>query len=116
MFASLRRHRNYRLYFSGQLVSQLGTWLQNAAQAWMVLGLSHDSATAVGVLNFCLYAPFALLGLFGNALADRWERHRVMVVTQSLMAACAAALAAVAYWHFGGVLAVDLIALTRGTI
>lgn len=67
IFASLRRHRNYRLYFSGQLVSQIGTWLQNAAQAWLVLDLTH-SATAVGVLSFFLYLPYATFGLIG----ERW--------------------------------------------
>ena len=50
------------MYFAGQLVSQTGTWLQNAAQSWLVLDLTH-SAAAVGVLGFCLYAPYAVLGL-----------------------------------------------------
>jgi MFS family permease len=115
MFASLRRHRNYRLYFGGQLVSQIGTWLQNAAQAWLVLDLTH-SATAVGVLGFCLYLPYAVLGLIGGALADRFDRQRMMVLTQSAMAICAAALALVTYLHLGSVVVIDAIALVRGTI
>jgi MFS family permease len=115
LFASLRRHRNYRLYFGGQLVSQIGTWLQNAAQAWLVLDLTH-SATAVGVLSFCLYTPYALLGLIGGALADRWDRQRVLVVTQSAMAACATALAVVAYLHVDSVLVIFGIAIVRGTV
>lgn len=115
MFASLRRHRNYRLYFSGQLVSQIGTWLQNAAQAWLVLDITH-SATAVGVLSFFLYLPYAILGLIGGALADRWERHRTMVVTQTLMALMAGVLALVAYLHYDSIVAIDAIALARGTI
>src|ERR1700684_2754763 len=88
IFASLRRHRNYRLYFSGQLVSQLGTWLQNAAQAWLILDLTH-SPEAVGVLIFFLSLPYAVFGLIGGALADRWDRQRVLVITQTLMAICA---------------------------
>ncbi len=115
MFASLRRHRNYRLYFGGQLVSQIGTWLQNAAQAWLVLDLTH-SAAAVGVLGFCLYAPYAVLGLIGGALADRFDRQRMMVLTQSAMAICAAALALVVYLHVDSVLVIDAIALVRGTV
>jgi MFS family permease len=115
MFASLRRHRNYRLYFGGQLVSQVGTWLQNAAQAWLVLDLTH-SATAVGVLGFCLYTPYAVLGLVGGALADRFDRQRMMVLTQTAMAICAAALAGVTYLHVDSVLVIDAIALARGTI
>jgi MFS family permease len=114
-FSSLRRHRNYRLYFGGQLVSQTGTWLQNAAQSWLVLDLTH-SAEAVGVLGFCLYAPYTLFGLIGGALADRWDRRRMMLVTQSAMALCAAALAAVAYLRVDRVWVVDAIAVLRGTI
>jgi MFS family permease len=115
MFASLRRHRNYRLYFSGQLVSQLGSWLQNAAQAWLVLDLTH-SAEAVGVLSFFMYLPYAILGLIGGALADRWDRQRMMIVTQTAMAICAAALAVVAYAHVDSILVIDGIAFVRGTI
>lgn len=115
MFASLRRHRNYRLYFSGQLVSQIGTWLQNAAQAWLILDLTH-SAEAVGVLSFFLYLPYAIFGLVGGAMADRWDRQRVLVITQALMAICAAALAAVAYLHVDSVVVIDAIALARGTV
>jgi len=115
LFASLRRHRNYRLYFSGQLVSQIGTWLQNAAQAWLVLDITH-SAQAVGILSFFLYLPYALFGLIGGALADRWDRQRTMVVTQTAMAICAAALAVVAYMHLDSIVAIDAIAVVRGTI
>src|ERR1700688_3150942 len=97
-FASLQRHRNYRLYFSGQFVSQLGSWLQNAAQSWLILDLTH-SAAAVGVFGFCLYAPYAAVGLFGGALADRFDRRRILMLSQTAMAACAIALAAVAYLH-----------------
>jgi len=115
VFASLRRHRNYRLYFGGQLISQVGTWLQNAAQAWLVLDLTH-SATMVGVLSFCLYTPYALLGLIGGALADRWDRQKVLIVTQSAMAVCATALAVVAYLHVDSVIAIFAIAAARGTV
>jgi len=111
----LRRHRNYRLYFGGQLVSQIGTWLQNAAQAWLVLDVTH-SAAAVGVLGFFLYAPYALLGLIGGALADRWNLQRVMMATQTAMAVCAAALAVVAYLHVDRVWVIYVIAVIRGTI
>ena len=115
MFASLRRHRNYRLYFGGQLISQVGTWLQNAAQAWLVLDLSH-SAASVGWLGFCLYTPFAVFGLVGGALADRIDRRRMMVLTQTAMALCAAALAIVTYLRVDSVLVIDAIAVLRGTI
>ena len=112
--ASLR-NRNYRLYFYGQMVSQIGNSLQNAAQAWFVLQLTNSPA-ALGVLGFCLYAPYAVLGLFGGAFADRWDRRATMIVTQTGMALAAAALAAVAYLHVDAVWAVDLIALFFGII
>jgi MFS family permease len=63
-----------------------------------------------------LYGPYAVFGLLGGALADRWDRQRVMIVTQSLMAAASAALAILAYYRIDSVLAIDLIALVRGTI
>jgi MFS family permease len=68
------------------------------------------------VLGFCLYAPYAVLGLIGAALADRWDRQRVMMVTQTAMAIAAAALAIVAYLHVDRVWVIDLIALVRGSI
>ncbi|HTX02893.1 MAG TPA: MFS transporter [Candidatus Acidoferrales bacterium] len=114
-FASLQRHRNYRLYFYGQLISQIGTWLQNAAQAWLVLDLTH-SPQAVGVMGFALYGPYALLGLFGGALADRLDRKRTLIVTQSAMALAAAILALVVVLRVDRVWVVDLLAAMRGTV
>jgi hypothetical protein len=55
-FASVRKHRNYRLFFTGQVISLVGTWMQNIALAWYVIELTH-SAVAVGVLAFCRFAP-----------------------------------------------------------
>ena len=115
MFASLQRHRNYRLYFSGQFVSQIGTWLQTAAQAWLILDLTH-SAQAVGVLGFFFYGPYAVLGLVGGAVADRWDRRRTLLVTQVAMAICALLLALAVYAHFTSVWFIDTIALVRGII
>jgi len=103
------------LYFGGQLVSQVGTWLQNAAQSWLVLDITH-SAAAVGVLGFCLYAPYAAFGLIGGALADRWDRQRMLAATQSALALCAAALAVVAYLRVDRVWVIDAIAAIRGLI
>ncbi|HTZ56056.1 MAG TPA: MFS transporter [Candidatus Acidoferrum sp.] len=115
MLASLRRHRNYRLYFAGQFVSQIGTWLQTAAQAWLILELTH-SAQAVGVLGFFFYGPYAVLGLVGGAYADRWDRRKTLLVTQVAMALCALLLGVAVYAHFASVWFIDLIALVRGII
>lgn len=115
MLASLQRHRNYRLYFAGQFISQIGTWLQMAAQSWLILDLTH-SAQAVGVLGFFFYGPYAVLGLLGGAYADRWDRRITLLYTQIAMAVCAAALAAMVFTHSSSVWLIDGIALVRGTI
>ena len=115
MLASLQRHRNYRLYFAGQFVSQIGTWLQTAAQSWLILELTH-SAQAVGVLGFCFYGPYAVLGLLGGALADRWDRRITLIAGQIAMALCAALLAVVVFTHLATVWIIDAIAVVRGTV
>lgn len=115
MLASLRLHRNYRLYFAGQFISQIGTWLQTAAQSWLILDLTH-SAEAVGVLGFFFYGPYALFGLVGGALADRFDRRITLLIAQSAMALCAAALAVMVFAHASSVWLIDLIALVRGLI
>jgi MFS family permease len=92
-FTSLRYHRNYRLYFGGQFLSQIGTWLQSAAMAWLVLELTH-SAFAVGVLNFWQFGPYALLGLFGGALSDRLDHRVTLIATQVALAVCSTIIAA----------------------
>lgn len=68
------------------------------------------------MLGFCFYGPYAVLGLVGGAMADRFERHRVMMATQGAMALCAAALALVAYLRVDAVWVIDLIAVVRGTV
>ncbi|HEX6818914.1 MAG TPA: MFS transporter [Ktedonobacterales bacterium] len=91
-FVSLRRHYNYRLYFSGQFLSQIGTWLQSAAMAWLVLQLTN-SALAVGLLSFWQFGPYALLGLFGGALSDRLDHRATLLVTQVVLALCSGIMA-----------------------
>jgi MFS family permease len=91
-FSSLRKHRNYRLFFFGQLVSVTGTWMGDTALPWLVLVLTHSSID-VGVLVFCRYIPFALFGLPAGVLADRFDNRRMLILTQSFSMAVAAALA-----------------------
>ncbi len=87
------RHRNYRLYFSGQLVSLIGTWMQSVAQSWLVYRLT-GSATLLGVVGFASQVPTFLLAPAGGVLADRWPRRRILVATQSVSALLALGLAA----------------------
>jgi len=114
-FASLKLHRNYRLYFSGQLVSQAGTWLQSAAQAWLVLQLTH-SAVALGFLVFWQFGPYAILGLFGGAITDMLDARKMLTATQIALAIGASLLAALTLAHVITVWEIDVIAATRGTI
>jgi MFS family permease len=75
------RHRNYRLFFSGQLVSLIGTWMQQVAEAWLVYRLT-GSAALLGVAGFASQIPVFLLATIGGTVADRSNRHRILVITQ----------------------------------
>jgi len=81
-FRSLRRHRNYRIFFTGQLVSLAGTWMQNVALAWLVLELS-GSPLAVGALAFWRFVPFTVFGLVAGVVADRVDTRRLVMATQA---------------------------------
>jgi MFS family permease len=93
-FRSLRRHRNYRLFFTGQLVSVAGTWMQNIALAWLVIELS-GSALAVGALAFCRFVPFLVLGLVAGVIVDRFDTRPLLLATQGAAMLVSIALAAV---------------------
>ncbi len=80
MFRSLR-HRNYRLFFGGQLISLIGTWMQMVAQSWLIYRLSH-SALLLGVAGFAGQIPGFLLAPVGGVVADRLHLQRVLLFTQ----------------------------------
>jgi MFS family permease len=114
MFRSLRV-RNYRLFASGQIVSLTGTWMQRVAQDWLVLELSHNSGTALGLVTALQFTPTLLFGLWGGVLADRYDKRRLLLVAQAAMGLQALALGlldvtgVVALWH------VFLLAALLGT-
>jgi MFS family permease len=87
------RHRNYRLFFSGQTVSLVGTWITRIATSWLVYRLTH-SVFLLGVVGFFGQIPTLLLAPFTGVLIDRWNRHRILVVTQFLAMLQSVALAA----------------------
>jgi MFS family permease len=89
-FSSLSS-RNFRLYFASELVSYTGEWMQNMAEAWLVLQLTHNGA-AVGATFAFRFAPVLVFGLWGGVVADRLDRRNLMVVTQSLACVLAFAL------------------------
>jgi MFS family permease len=92
-FASLRRHRNYRLFFSGQVISVSGTWMQNIGLAWLVVERTH-SPLAVGLLAFCRFLPFTIFGLFAGVVADRLDNRKLVIGTQTISMTLSAILAA----------------------
>jgi MFS family permease len=103
-FSSVRKYRNYRLFFVGQVISNTGTWMQRVAQAWLVLSLTH-SPVAVGILALCQFMPFTLFSLVAGVVVDRLDAWRTVIstqVTQMFLASTIAviALAGVAQaWH-----------------
>lgn len=77
------RHRNYRLFFGGQSISLIGTWITRIATSWLVYQLTH-SAMMLGIIGFAGQVPTFLFAPMAGVLVDRWNRHNVLVVTQIL--------------------------------
>ncbi len=102
-FAALR-HRNYQLWFYGQMVSLMGTWMQSTAQGYLIYQLTN-SPVYLGLVGFAAGIPTWLFTLFGGVIADRISRRNLMVITQSAMLVLAFILAALAFtnavqpWH-----------------
>ena len=98
------RHRNYRLFFAGQGISVIGSWLTRFATVWMAYRLT-GSALILGLVGFFGQAPTSLIAPFAGVLVDRWDRHRTIVITQIAAMLQSAALAAFALtgtmtvWH-----------------
>src|SRR4029434_1203507 len=86
-------HRNFRLFWTGQLVSLVGTWMQSVGQGWLMHRLS-SSAFMLGLLGFAQFLPVMLFSLWAGVVADRVDKRRLILVTQSAALLQAAALAA----------------------
>ena len=82
------RHRNYRLFFFGQLISLVGFWMQAIAQSWLVYRLT-DSSLLLGLVSFAGQAPMLFFTPFAGVVADRLPRKRILFVTQIAMMSCA---------------------------
>jgi MFS family permease len=76
------RHRNFQLFFTGQVISVTGTWMESVAQAWLIYRLT-GSSVLLGLVSFANQIPVFLISPVGGHLADRWSRHRIIIVTQS---------------------------------
>ena len=109
------RNPNFRLFWSGNFLSNIGTWMQNVAQGWLVLELTHDSAFWLGLTGFAGAIPFLIFMLFGGVIADRVDKRRLLLVTQSVMMVLAFVLAGLAFFHVIRVWEVVLLAFLTGT-
>ena len=98
------RYRNYRLFFAGQCISLIGTWMQQIALSWLVYRLTH-SVFLLGMVGFVGQFPTFLFAPFAGVLSDRWNRHHILIFTQSMSMLLAITLAilvltgAIAVWH-----------------
>lgn len=109
------RHRNYRLFFFGQLISLIGSWMQSLAQGWLVWRLSH-STFQLGLVSFCQMGPVLVLGLIGGLAADRFDRHRLILFTQTAALIQAVLLTTLTLTNHATVLHIQFLAVMLGTI
>src|SRR6476646_4841335 len=114
-FTRALQHRNYRLFFSGQTVSLVGTWITRIATSWLVYRLS-GSVFLLGIVGFFGQIPTLLLAPFAGVLVDRWNRHRILVVTQILSMLQSVGLAALTFAGVITVVDVLLLQLAQGII
>jgi MFS family permease len=113
-FRSLQ-FRNYRLFFFGQLVSLIGTWMQNIGQAWLVYELTH-SAVWLGAIGFLTSIPVLLFSMFGGTVADKIPKKKIIIATQTASMIQAFILAALYWIHVITPEIVGFLALTLGII
>ncbi len=107
--------RNFRLYFIGQVVSVTGTWLNATASAWLVLRLS-DSGFALGFNTALTFLPILLVGAFGGMLADRYDKRKILMLTQALYATLALTLFALAATEVAQLWMVYTLSLAAGLV
>src|SRR5213592_2910872 len=107
------RHRNYRLFFWGQLVSLIGTWMQQTAMSWFVYQITN-SKLLLGVVAAMGSAPMMLSSVWGGSLADRYPKRSILVVTQTAQMICAFLLAAGVWAEFATPSFIIIIAAFNG--
>jgi MFS family permease len=108
-------HRDFRLLWAALVVSAVGTWMQIVAQALLVLDISHGSAVALGAVSLAQALAFFVFSLFGGALADRVDKRRLLLVTQSLCMVFAVLLGVLTATHVVRVWMVVVLAFFQGT-
>jgi len=109
------KYRNYKLFFSGQLISLIGTWMQSIAMGWLVYRLT-DSAFMLGLIGFVSQIPTFFISPFAGVMLDRWNKHRVIVITQTLAMIQAFILAALVLTHNIQIWQIILLNIFMGTV
>src|SRR5215469_7656987 len=107
------RNRDFRLFWAGNFTSNIGTWMQNVAQGWLVLKITN-SAFWLGVIGFCSTIPILLFALVGGVIADHVNKRKLLMITQSAMMIFAFAMAVLAYLNYIKVLHIALLAAGTG--
>jgi MFS family permease len=107
------RHRNYRLFFWGQLVSLIGTWMQQTAMSWFVYEITN-STFLLGLVSAVGSAPMALSSIWGGSLADLYPKRSILVATQSAQMVCAFLLAAGVWLGFASTWFIIIVAAFNG--
>lgn len=108
-------HRNYRLFFSGQSISLIGTWMTRIATSWLVYRLTN-SALLLGVVGFAGQIPAFVLAPFAGVIVDRWNRHRLLVTTQILALLQSLALAILALTGLINIWHIIILSILQGLI
>lgn len=114
LFPALK-HKNFRFYFSGQLLSLSGTWLQTVAQGWLVFQLTH-SAFLVGLVAALLNLPVLFFGIFGGVIVDRLNKQRILIYTQAISLFLALILGILTIWGFVNIWIVATMAFLLGIV
>src|ERR1035437_3802806 len=112
------RHRNFRFFFFGQLVSVTGTWMESLALAWLMLTLvgTAQAPLYLGLLGAVQFMPVLVLGLFGGIIADLWPKRATVIATQTIAGLLALALGGLVYFHVVVVWQIFLLAFLLGLV
>src|SRR3954469_12408970 len=97
-FPSVLRHRQFRLFWIGSLISGCGIWVQNLALGWLIVKLTN-APMRLSLFGFASLVPMLLFAIFGGTLADRINRRTILIVTQSVLMLLALMLSALTYTH-----------------
>src|SRR3954467_11582953 len=108
------RHRNYRLFFGGQAISLIGTWMQQVAQGWLVLQLTHDPLW-LGIVSVAQFGPVIVFGLFGGGIADPLPTRRTLMATSTVSMILALVLFGLTAFHVVQVWHVMILGALLGT-